>query len=53
MNEGNGIELRVNDLFSNASESKINSFSKKTKSDLLVDLHFDKFEANFEWLDIM
>lgn len=53
MNEHNGIELRVNNLFNNASETKVNSFTKKTKSDLVVDLHFDKFEANFEWLDIM
>ena len=45
--------LTVTTLFENADESRISAFSKRAKSDMVVDLHFDKVEANFEWLDIM
>ena len=45
--------LNITSLFENTDESRVNSFSKKVKSDLVVDLHYDKLEANFEWLDIM
>lgn len=51
--ENNNLELKVSNLYNNASEHKITSFRRKTKSDMVVDLHFDKLEANFEWLDIM
>ena len=50
MNE-NG--LTVTALFDNADESRINAFSKRTKSDMVVDLHFDKVEANFEWVELV
>ncbi|MGN1338380.1 MAG: DUF2357 domain-containing protein [Candidatus Coprovivens sp.] len=53
MNEEHNIDLRINNLFHNSSETKISTFARKTKSDLVVDLHFDKYEANFEWLDVM
>ena len=45
--------LGVQTLYEGASENRISSFEKKVKSDLLVDLHYDKIDANFEWLDIM
>ena len=46
-------ELNVTSLYHNADERRVKSFEKKVKSDMLVDLHYDKVEANFEWLDIM
>ena len=46
-------ELNITSLFNNTDETRVSSFSKKVKSDLVVDLHYDKLEANFEWLDIM
>lgn len=46
-------ELTVTSLFDKADEKRIEAFSKKTKSDMVVDLHYDKLEANFEWLDLM
>ena len=45
--------LGVQTLYEGASENRISSFEKKVKSDLLVDLHYDKIDANFEWLDMM
>ncbi len=44
--------LSISTLYDNADEHRISSFTKKTKSDMVVDLHYDKLEANFEWLDI-
>lgn len=46
-------DLHVTSLFEKASEQRIHSFQKKNKSDMVVDLHYDKVEANFEWVDIM
>lgn len=46
-------ELNVTSLFERADENRISSFTKKSKSDMVVDLHYDKVEANFEWVDIM
>ncbi len=48
MNEG----LSVTTLFDRADEKRIGSFTKKAKSDMVVDLHYDKVEANFEWVDL-
>ena len=45
--------LTISTLFNNSDEKKIENFEKRTKSDLVVDLHFDKVEANFDWLEIM
>ncbi len=45
-------ELTVNSLYERADEKKISSFSKKAKSSMVVDLHYDKVEANFEWVDL-
>ena len=45
--------LTVTSLFENADESRINAFTKRTKSDMMVDLHFDKVEANFEWVSLV
>ena len=49
MDEG----LNVIGLYQNSSGNRINSFAKRVKSSMLVDLHFDKVEADFEWLDLM
>lgn len=46
-------DLNVTSLYHNADPKRINSFGKRIKSDMLVDLHYDKVEANFEWLDLM
>lgn len=46
-------ELTVTSLFDKADEKKISTFTKRAKSDMIVDLHFDKVEANFEWVDLM
>ena len=46
-------QLAVTSLYDRTDDGRINSFAKKIKSDLVVDLHYDKVEANFEWLDIM
>ncbi len=46
-------ELNVSSLYDRADKKRINSFAKKRKSDMVVDLHYDKVEANFEWLDLM
>jgi len=45
--------LNVIDLYQRADSRRITSFERKIKSDMIVDLHYDKLEANFEWLDIM
>ncbi len=45
-------ELTVAALFDKADEKRIDSFVKKSKSDMVVDLHYDKVEANFEWVDL-
>ena len=49
MDEG----LNILGLYQNSSDSRINNFAKRVKSSMLVDLHYDKVEANFEWLDLM
>lgn len=46
-------ELNVSALYDGSDKKRINSFSKKRKSDMVVDLHYDKVEASFEWLDLM
>lgn len=46
-------ELNVTSLFEKADEKRIAAFNKKTKSDMVVDLHYDKVEANFEWVGLM
>lgn len=46
-------ELNVTSLFENADEQRVSSFTKKSKSDMVVDLHYDKVEANFGWVDII
>ncbi len=46
-------ELSVTSLFENADQSRINAFSKRTKSDMVVDLHYDKVEADFEWVGLV
>lgn len=45
-------ELTVASLYERADENRISSFTKKSKSDMVVDLHYDKVEANFEWVDL-
>ena len=45
-------ELTITSLYERADENRISSFAKKSKSDMLVDLHYDKVEANFEWVDL-
>ena len=45
--------LTVTSLFDKADEKRVSSFIKKNKSDMVVDLHYDKVEANFEWVDLM
>ena len=45
-------ELTVTSLFDKADEQRVSSFVKRTKSDMVVDLHYDKLEANFEWVEI-
>ncbi len=46
-------ELNVSTLYDRADTKRVSSFGKKRKSELLVDLHYDKVEANFEWIDLM
>ncbi len=46
-------ELNISTLYDSSDKKRISSFSKKRKSDMIVDLHYDKVEANFEWLDLM
>jgi predicted component of viral defense system (DUF524 family) len=45
--------LNVINLYQNSSVDRISGFKKRVKSDMLVDLHYDRVEANFEWLDLM
>lgn len=45
-------ELSITTLYENADDRRISSFTKKAKSDMVVDLHYDKVEANFEWVDL-
>ena len=45
--------LNVLGIYQNASNDRIKTFEKRVKSDMTVDLHYDKVEANFEWLDLM
>ncbi len=45
-------ELTISTLYDNADEKRISSFSKKAKSDMVVDLHYDKVDASFEWVDL-
>ena len=53
MKEDELNELSVTTLFDRADEKRISSFTKKNKSDMVVDLHYDKVEANFEWVDLV
>ncbi len=46
-------ELSINALFENSDNKKIETFAKNSKSDMVVDLHYDKVEANYEWVDLM
>jgi len=46
-------ELSVAKLFDDADESRISSFTKRKKSDMVVDLHFDKVETDFEWVSLV
>ena len=45
-------ELTVASLYERADEHRISSFTKKSNSDMVVDLHYDKVEANFEWVEL-
>ena len=45
--------LNVINLYQNSGVDRVSSFKKRVKSDMLVDLHYDRVEANFEWLDLM
>ena len=45
-------ELTVTALYDRADENRIDTFTKKAKSDMIVDLHYDKVDANFEWVDL-
>ena len=45
-------ELTVASLYERADEHRISSYTKKSKSDMVVDLHYDKVEANFEWVEL-
>ena len=45
--------LNVINLYQNSSSDRVSNFKKRVKSDMLVDLHYDRVEADFEWLDIM
>ena len=45
--------LKIFDLYNDTEENKINSFNKKTNSDVSIRLDYDKVECNFDWLDIM
>ena len=51
--DNNELSLNVTSLYDNADESRINAFNKRTKSDMVVDLHFDKVEADFEWVGLV
>ena len=46
-------DLKIFDLYNDTEENKINSFNKKTNSDVSIRLDYDKVECNFDWLDIM
>ncbi len=46
-------ELNVTSLFDKADSKRVTSFVKKNKSDMVVDLHFDKVETSFEWVGMM
>lgn len=45
--------LKIFELYNDAEDKKIDSFNKKTNSNLSVTLDYDKTECSFEWLDIM
>jgi len=45
--------LKIFDLYTNTEDKKIDSFNKKTNSNLSIKLDYDKTEYNFEWIDIM
>ena len=45
-------ELSIGTLYDQADEKRLNSFTKKNKSTMMVDLHYDKVEANFDWVDL-
>ena len=45
--------LKVLDLYNQASVNKIDSFVKKTNSNLHVTRDYDKVDCDYEWLDIM
>lgn len=45
-------ELTITSLYEKADEKRVSSFAKKAKSDMVVDLHYDKVDANFDWVDL-
>lgn len=45
-------ELTITSLYERADEKRVSTFTKKAKSDMVVDLHYDKVDANFEWVDL-
>lgn len=45
-------ELTIASLYEKADEKRVSSFAKKAKSDMVVDLHYDKVDANFDWVDL-
>lgn len=46
-------DLKVLDLYKKTSPTKINSFNNSIQSSYTVESNFEKFEANFEWLELM
>lgn len=46
-------DLKVLDLYKKTSPNKINSFNNSIQSSYTVESNFEKFEANFEWLELM
>lgn len=46
-------ELKVIDLYNKTNPAKINSFNNSIDSSYIVESNEEKFEANFEWLELM
>lgn len=46
-------DLKVLDLYAQASPNKINSFNNSVQSQYTVNTNVESFEANFEWLELM
>lgn len=45
--------LNIVNLYNEASNKKINEFTKDIKSDLNVQTNFDKIDCDYEWIDLM